>query len=221
MPAQAARYLNQKAKKMQFIIGFVLSFVGSMPLGLINVTVAETSIKRGLKVALRVAAGAAMVEFFQAFLILRFSWLLVESPGLERWFHYFALVLFFFLAFYYFFIAKPVTSIAPKDVDSFKVHPFWKGAGVSSLNFMVVPYWLFYGAFLSSNGWMRITNFQVAVFSLGVSLGAFTLFYLYAKMGRWVFLHASRLVRKTNAIVGWIFFGLGGYQLYVVLSMID
>ncbi len=202
---------------MQLLIGFVLSFVGSMPLGLINVTVAEASIKRGIKTALAVAAGAALVEFFQAFFVLRFSYLLVQMPAVEHWFHYFALSLFFILAGYYFFIAKPVTSVAPAEDKKFKLPPFWKGTMVSALNFMVIPYWLFYGAFLSSNGWLSITNGQVFFFSLGVSLGAFALFYLYAKMGRWIFLHAAKVMRKTNAIVGWIFFGLGVYQLYVVL----
>ncbi len=203
-----------------FFLGFVLSFIGSLPLGLINVTVAETAMRRGNKVALWVALGAALVEYFQAFAVIRFSYLLVEIPLVEQFFHYFALLLFLVLAFYYFFGAKPADFSVYSDFKS-GVKPFLKGVAVSSLNFMVFPYWLFYGAFLHEKGLLALDTWSVLDFSLGVMLGAYAVFFLYARMGRWIFLHAKGFVRRTHAIVGWIFLVLGFYQLYSVLCVID
>lgn len=202
---------------LYFFLGFVLSFIGSLPLGLINVTVAETAIRQNLKTALMVALGAVVVEWIQAFVVIRFFHVFVEAPFVERVFHYFALVLFFVLALYYFFWAKPIDFVDSSHSTSAGKKPFFKGIAVSALNFMVFPYWLFYGLFLHEKGWLALDTWSVVDFALGVMVGAYAVFFLYARMGCWIFLHAGQFVRRTHTIVGWIFFFLGLYQLYSVL----
>jgi threonine/homoserine/homoserine lactone efflux protein len=51
-------------------LGLGLSFIGSLPFGIINTTVAETTVRKGLRPGVAMSVGASLVEFFQAVLSL-------------------------------------------------------------------------------------------------------------------------------------------------------
>ena len=68
-----------------FYIAFIISFIGSLPLGVLNLTIVEISIKRTLIHAFYFALAAALVEFVQAFIAIKFSTLFADNPSLEYW----------------------------------------------------------------------------------------------------------------------------------------
>lgn len=63
-----------------FFIALGLSFIGSLPFGMINMTVAHTAIRKGMQAAIFTALGAALVELIQVFIALKFTWLLTKTP---------------------------------------------------------------------------------------------------------------------------------------------
>ena len=96
-----------------FFAGFLLSLMGSIPPGLISLTVAQTSIARGFTAAMVLATGAAFAEFFQAWVaVLLTDWFL-SHPMAERWFHWAAMPVFFVLGFHLLFLAKPPNPSMP------------------------------------------------------------------------------------------------------------
>ncbi|RMG85251.1 MAG: hypothetical protein D6714_06260 [Bacteroidetes bacterium] len=205
---------------LYFFLGFTLSFIGSMPLGIINMTVAQTSIRQGLKMGILVSAGAAFVELIQAFVALKFTWLFVENPSVESALNLIALLIFWGLGIYYIFLAKNATPHTAETERPSRMRGFLKGMAVSSVNVLVIPYWIFYGSYLTSNGWLKTENNCVLTFAVGVMVGAFALFVLYARMGQLITTRADKMTRFVNKFIGVIFIGFGIYQAMKVGGMV-
>lgn len=190
------------------LAGFILSLFGSIPPGLISLTVAQTSITRGWKPALVLALGAALAEFFQAWgAVLLADWFL-SHPAAERGFHWAAVPVFFALGIHLLFFAKaPKGPAAIMPGDLFK--QFYKGLIVSAFNLLAVPYWFVYCGWLKVEGWWREGLFWTLVFSLGVSIGTVFALGLYAWLGQIILHRSKELARYANALIGLIFLALG------------
>ncbi len=197
------------------LIAFGLSFIGSLPFGIINMTVAHTALQKGVKAGLIVAAGAATIEFFQVFVALKFTWLFADGGSVEHWLHILALVVFMAAGIYFFFFAKSKSGPSrPQHMQNL----FARGLFVSTLNVMALPYWVFYGAWLSAQGVLAHDNNTVLIFSAGTVLGTFTLLLCYALLGDRILSKYENVTRWVNRFIGLVFFGLGLYQLFTLLG---
>ena len=201
-----------------FLIAYGLSFVGSLPFGMINMTVAHTAIRKGMKAALFTAAGAAMVELVQVFIALKFTWLFAENPSVERVFQVIATVVFFAGGIFFFFFAKSKPAFSETDAKPSKRGNFLRGVGISSLNLMVIPYWIFYATWLSGRGIMVHDNAHVIAFSIGTMFGTFTLLVLYAFLGARILSKSEQITRWVNKSIGLLLIGFGVLQIYKMIN---
>ncbi|RMF32384.1 MAG: hypothetical protein D6765_00425 [Bacteroidetes bacterium] len=203
------------AYAIHFSLGFVLSFIGSLPLGIINTTVAETTIRRGLRTGLWVAVGASLVEWVQAFVSIKFTQILTDNPLFERSFDVVALLVFLGLALYYFFLARPPAH-PNHPRQGGRSSAFWKGVFVSSMNVLVIPYWIFYSGFLHQHELLQYENSFLGTFCLGVMLGTFALLALYAGLGMFILRKGERWTLLVNPFLGVLFLGLAVFQAWKV-----
>jgi threonine/homoserine/homoserine lactone efflux protein len=198
-----------------FLLGFGLSFIGSLPFGMINMTVAHTALRKGMVRAMWMAVGASWVEFFQVFIALKFAGLFMEGSMVERIFQAVAAAVFLGGAIYFFFFAKPhVPTETEKQVLSRRRHEFLKGTLLSTLNVMALPYWVFYGAVLSANNLLNKENAYVAIFSAGTVLGTFVLLYFYSLLGAKILRKSSLVTKWVNKFIGLVLAGFGLYELW-------
>lgn len=196
-------------------IGVFLSFVGSIPMGTINVTTADTAIREGFRAALWVAFGAALIEFVQALFALKFSSLIVDNPQMEVTIQWVSAIIFMVLGLY--FILREDNEQEYPQAKT-RARGFFKGVVVSALNVLAIPYWIFCGSYLAANDWLELReNDQIAVFSGGVFFGTFLLLMLYARLGVYADNKSSWLRNWSGVIVAIIFFGLAVLQVFRVL----
>jgi threonine/homoserine/homoserine lactone efflux protein len=198
----------------QFLIGFVFSFVGSAPPGIINVTVAETRIRSGQSAAIWLAAGAALVEWFQAFVAVYFGGLLAQ----DRWqlaIQVIAIVVFFALGIHSLRLAYKNSGETLSS--QLKLPFFWKGVLVSVLNFLAIPYWLVNSAYLNTLGLSLEGMTYLSVFCTGVLFGTFFLLLVYAYLSRFIMAHLKQVVRWTNLSLAAIFLLIATIQLMKLL----
>lgn len=191
------------------IAGFILSLFGSLPPGLISMTVSYTAIRRGMAAALALAAGAAFAEYFQAFLAVWMSEWFLSHPAVETGFRWAAMVIFLALAVYLIFYAKAPK--APEKTPEFHAYrQFIQGIGISAFNLLAIPYWFTYCGWLKLEGyWENATPLSTFVFSLGVSIGTFGALALYAWLGATIVSRADSVARQANRLIGLIFLFLG------------
>ena len=90
------------------LAGIILSLLGSLPPGLISLSVAQTSIARGWQAGMALALGAAFAEFFQAWVaIVLTDWLLTHSAVIQ-WFNWFSIPVFLGMGIYLIFFAPVI-----------------------------------------------------------------------------------------------------------------
>jgi threonine/homoserine/homoserine lactone efflux protein len=202
-----------------FIIAYALSFIGSLPFGMINMAVAHTAIRRGLPPAVWMGLGASLVELVQVFVALKFTWLFDENPTVEQVFQVVAAIVFFAGGVYFFFYAKP-RAAAPEEakVNGLKRGAFLKGIFISSVNLMVIPYWIFYGTLLSANDLLVKDNPHVGIFSVGTMFGTFSLMVCYALLGTKILSKSEVVTRWVNKFIGVVLLGFGAYQFWELVN---
>lgn len=190
-----------------------LSFIGSLPFGMINMTVAHTAIRKGMPHALATAIGAALVELVQVFVALKFTWLFHENAMVERIFQMVAMVAFLAGGIYFLFFAKSKPSVSELETPGKRRGDFFKGMFVSSLNLMVIPYWIFYATLLSANNLLVKDNPHVLVFSIGTFFGTFSLLACYALLGAKILSRSEQITKWVNKFIGALLVGFGLFQI--------
>ncbi len=193
---------------VNLVAGFVLSLIGSLPPGLISLTVSQTSISRGAAAALAVATGAAAAEFFQAWAAVVFTNWFIGHPSAERVFHWAAVPVFVLIGLYLVFFAKPPQ--LPNHAAPVSLHrPFAKGVVVSVFNLLAIPYWFVYCGWLRVEGWWQEGLLPTLLFASGVSIGTIFALSLYAWLGQCVLQRSATVAKQANLVIGLIFLGLG------------
>ncbi|MEZ4886391.1 MAG: LysE family transporter [Chitinophagales bacterium] len=193
-----------------FLLGFVFSFIGSIPFGMINLTVVDTTIQKGLRAGIILGAGAAIIEFFQSIIAVLFTHIFIDNPHIEEVIHWLAIPIFFGLAIFHYLQSHKESTVKSSEKS---LSPFHKGLFISSLNMLAIPYWVFYATYFGSTGWLSSEKIPLLYFCIGIALGAFSLFVVFAKLSSLVVKRMAKISSMTNRILALIFFILGLYQL--------
>lgn len=205
---------------MLFFFGFVLSLTGSLPPGLISLTVAQTAIARGLRLAVAVAAGAAFAEFFQALIAIAAADWFRQHPAAQQWLEALGMLVFLGLGIYFAFLARPrLPQTRPVDVKDL-ISSVLKGIVISVFNLLAIPYWFVYCNWLQSNGWWQTGWGAALLFATGVTAGTLLVLILYAVLGQWIRAHSLQLALYANRIVGAIFLVLGLSTLLKLVAVL-
>lgn len=195
--------------------GIILSFIGSLPFGLINITTSKISIEKGVKAAIWFALGAASVEIIQAYLSITFASVIIKKQTVSEFFQWFSLCLFLGLSIYYFFFTKSEKT-AHKDEQIKTGRLLLNGVTISALNFMVFPYWIFYYSYLKGQELLSFEFPFTIVFSLGVGLGTFLLLFLYVSFGKKLISKYAIVSKYINKIIGLIFLILASITFFQI-----
>ncbi|HET8804785.1 MAG TPA: lysine transporter LysE, partial [Aequorivita sp.] len=89
-----------------FIVGFLGSFVGVLPPGLINMYAAKISMKEGRKKGLLFSLGVCVTVMVQTYIALLFARYIEMHPEIVNMLQKVALGIFISLTIYFIFIAK-------------------------------------------------------------------------------------------------------------------
>lgn len=195
-----------------FAIGLLVSFLGTLPLGVLNITIMRVSLLQGLRSALQFALACALVELVYSYLSVELTQSLIQFPVLKPLTEVVAAVTLLGMGLY--FILKntlPMTDQRP-------IRPFYLGALLSVVNVVAFPFWILYTTWLQAKGYVGIMdNSLVMLYVLGISLGtvAGLLPFIFGSryLSRWVIAHQHRLDR----VMGGLFVGLSLFQALTLL----
>ncbi|MDB2464020.1 LysE family translocator [Flavobacteriaceae bacterium] len=164
---------------VNFLVGYLASFVGLIPPGLLNMTAAKIGVKQGRKPALIFSIGVIVVVCIQTGLGLAFARYIEQHPEIVDILQKVTLGIFLALTFYFFALAKDTRREIPKGVKRSKTNRFLYGILLSSLNMLPIPYWVYVSISLSAMGWFFF-NPQVLGWAIfGSAMGTFSMLLIY------------------------------------------
>lgn len=191
-------------------LGMAMSFAGTLPPGVISMTVMDTAARKSLRDGLIVAGAAAFVEFFQAVVAVLFGSFIMKSEFISTVIQYSAAPLFLLVGLFIL-LSRHQPHIEQKQTSA--ATNVMKGILVSAGNLLVIPFWILWSSYFASNGWIDYSFTTVLIFSTGVTLGTFLALALYAKLGLSIAAKSQKLAFWGRKIIGIIFLLFGAYQL--------
>ncbi len=193
---------------LNFLIGGLVSFLGSLPLGVLNLTAMQISLQRGMRAAWQFAWACAWVEFVYAGIAVWLTQTLLKISWMQQVFEAVSVVTFVVLGVYY------LRSQAMHK-DAFReTGAFWLGTMLSIVNMIAIPFWLIYTTFLLNQHWIVLqTQMQVLGYIIGISTGTLGAIVCFAAAGKTIAQKLLLQQRQINRLIGWTMLAAGGYQL--------
>jgi threonine/homoserine/homoserine lactone efflux protein len=193
-----------------FFTAFILSALGSMPIGMITLKVTEKTIHDGYRSGVMVALGATVIEFSYTYIAITSVDFFIQNDDVNLYINLIAMTVFFALGFYHLF---KKTKMVLDSKGEYKTFDFVKGIMLASVNMLIIPFWIFLSLWLKSYDFDFSTNYQILIFSIGAALGALAIFLTYSLLGKFVVSKIQKVSLYTNRVVGVLFLMLGIYQL--------
>ncbi len=195
------------------LVGFVVSFLGSIPLGYLNVIGFDIYNQSGLTRVIPYLFGVISVEVFVIYFTLIFAEHLVNNQKLLRFIEGFSVVFMFVLAYIFYASASNSTAQATVIKEYHDRTPYFIGLFLSALNFVQIPFWVGWNLYLLNGNRIAIDGTKKYFYVFGTLIGTFfgmlaLILSLHFLTSQTDFL-AKYLMR---IIIPLVFVGLGVYQ---------
>lgn len=161
-----------------YIYTYLAAFIGVVPPGLVNMSVAKTCIEKGRRNGVLMASGASVVVFIQALIAILIAKYIFSNPYVKSMFLKTGIAI-LILMFIYFLLLANRKKTQQKIKKRTGTKSFFKGILVSALNIFPIPYFVLIASLLSNNFKTAFTLFDDVFFALSAALGTLTTLYLY------------------------------------------
>jgi threonine/homoserine/homoserine lactone efflux protein len=195
-----------------FFTGMLISFLGSLPLGTLNVAAMQIAISDGIYPAILFSSGSLLAEMIYVRLsLIAMDWIR-KQQRLFKILEWATLAIVVALA-----ISSFYAAIHPKVhknvILSSTVNRFLLGFGMCAINPVQIPFWFGWSTVLYTKKVLLPKNSHYNFYILGIGIG--TLF------GNFVFIFGGRLIaQKINANEGVLNWVIGGiFALTAVIQL--
>lgn len=188
-----------------YFAGMLISFLGSLPLGTLNITAMQIAIQETLKRSLLYALGVAIVEILYVRLSLKgIDWIL-SNQKVFYILEWITVGLFLLLAASSFWTARKKNSTQKHILLNNRVNRFFLGLGMSAMNPVQLPFWFLWSSYLFSTGVLESSTISFNVYTLGIGTGTIIglLFFIFG--GKWLVRKLNTGQRTINILVGLVF----------------
>ncbi|MCG9794026.1 hypothetical protein [Flavobacterium algicola] len=170
------------------MVGFAISFLGSLPLGFLNVVGIEVYGALGLKGACLFILGIILVQAIVCYYTLIFVNELLQNKNLMKWIEIFGIFFFLIIA-YIFYNHTGDPAHGGGYLESYHGWPiFWVGAFLNSLNFLQIPFWLVFHLYFINKKYIEVNNglkfYYVGGTMVGVFCGMLLVIYFLGKIAK-------------------------------------
>lgn len=198
-----------------FAIGWLASFLGTLPFGPINLSVVSRTVKDSLRAGLWFAFAAALIEIAQSFIALHCSALINQYLDSFPWIKWATAGLFILLGLIFMLSREKAQE---EEAAKRKDNNFLAGIIISVINFQAIPFWIFILTYLDMSHHVRIdTSLSlggIALFLLGVSTGKFAALTLFGLVSQSVKNRVHQLKFWMNKVIGFILLLIGIFQFF-------
>ena len=153
--------------------GFIVSFLGSLPLGYLNIIGVEVFSKLGINSLILYLFGVILIEAVVIYVTVIFANQLAGNKKIFKFIDFFA-VFFFLLLAYLFYANSNQTNQEHNYLDDY-VHysPFLIGMVLCGLNFLQIPFWMGWNLYLMNAKSISLIKNLKYYYILGTLIGTF------------------------------------------------
>ena len=187
-----------------FFTGLLISFLGALPLGTLNVAAMQISVSDGIRPAFYFAIGALLVEVIYVRLsLVAMDWVRKQKV-IFRWLEWITLLIVIALAVSSF-IAASNPSGGKNVILSNTIHRFWLGVMMSAINPMQIPFWFGWSTVLFTKKVLLPRNDYYNSYIAGIGLGSLVGFSVFILGGQFLVDKLNQNQYLLNWIIGGIF----------------
>jgi threonine/homoserine/homoserine lactone efflux protein len=201
----------QKLLRVSFW-GMLVSFLGSLPLGTMNVTVTQLSVSDGIRSGFLFAVGSMVVEvIIVRIALVTMKWLARQ----HRIFHlleYVTTSVILFLAIASFIAAYKMAGFAT-SLPVKSITPFWTGAFLSLTNPLHIPFWLGWSTVLMNKNILKSDPMEYNWYVTGIGLGTMFGFAVFIYAGSSLVIQIQQHQTLLNYAIGSVLLLTAAIQL--------
>lgn len=192
-----------------FLWGLIISFLGSLPLGTLNIAAMQIGIYEGVRNALYFSFGSLLVEMLYVRIsLIGINWLQKQKRLLKimQWVTFGIIVLLAFGSFY----AATKTQAGSQSVnanpyENINISRFLLGALGCAINPIVIIFWFGWSTVLFTKKILEPINSFYNIYIIGIGLGALAGNCVFIFGGKWLVERITNSQQYLNWVVGGIF----------------
>jgi len=195
-----------------FSVGILVTFVGAIPLGTVNISVINTTLRVDARNAMKIALTAGIAEIIISFYALHCSMMVADFIDMNQWIQIAIAIVLFLIGGILFFKKKKEEAIEKKRAIS----KYFTGLFLGLLNPPVLIYWIFMITYLNKNAFQLNMNTSLTilfVFFSGVYLGKLLTLYGYSRFSILIKNKVQNIASIINRVIGVLLFVIGSIQL--------
>jgi len=198
-----------------FFWGLMVSFLGSLPLGTLNVAAMQISVQESVINALYFSLGSLLVEMIYVRIsLVGINWIRRQKK-IFRWMEWITLAIVIALA-----IGSFVAAMQPHHSKNImlqnNIHRFLLGLMLSAISPMQIPFWFGWSTILFTKNILKPINSYYNIYAVGIGLGTL--------LGNCVFIFGGKfIVQKLNTnenLLNWIIGGIFTLTALILLLKI-
>jgi hypothetical protein len=207
--------MRKMQKLKNIFVGFLISFIGSVPLGYLNVVGYEVYKKFGWNETILYLLGVISIEFWVIFLTLLFAKQLMNNQKLLKYIEGFSVLFMFVLAYTFYASASSSTSNQSILEKYINYSPYVVGIVLSCLNFIQIPFWLAWNLYLLNAKYIEVSKINRYFYIFGTLVGTLSGMMVLIVSLNYVTNQTDFLSKYLmKIIIPLVFSGLGIFQGY-------
>jgi threonine/homoserine/homoserine lactone efflux protein len=200
-----------------FFTALLISFLGQLPFGNMNLTATQLAVQEGYKNAWKYSIGIVIIEVIYLRLALTAMDWVVKNQLIFTIMSWLTFVVFFGLGILSLVMARKQTKEKKGLLLNNKLDRFVLGVSVSAINPAQIPFWFIWTTQLLNAGIMKTTFVDFNLFTAGAAVGSVAGLALYIYGGKWVISKMKASNKQLNIFMGIVFILASLFQLYTIL----
>ena len=188
-----------------FLWGLIISFLGSLPLGTLNVAAMQIGIQESIKQALYFSFGSLLVEMIYVRIsLVGVDWIRKQEK-LMKAMEWFTLVIILALAVGSFIAATKEGGSAKNVLLQNNMHRFLLGMFMCAINPVQIPFWFGWSTVLFTKKILEPVKAQYNIYIVGIGLGTLAGNAVFIFGGKWLVQRITNSQQYLNWVIGGIF----------------
>lgn len=209
--------MRYKSQLKIFAWGLTISFLGSLPLGPLNLIVTYLSASRGIIAAFTFCVGCIVSELiFVRILLVSLNWV-KKKQQLFKLLEWTTIAIILIMAIYSFTAAIKQTGISSPFPTTIH-YPLLAGILISTLDPMKIPFWFLWSTWLIGNNVLEHTNVSSRLYLAGIGLGSLLGFVIFILGGKYLVKSFSSYQDLINWAIGSILIATVFVQIYRIMQ---